>query len=39
MKPCLYMLGGINYKNGVISTCPRQADQLVYQHETYLHSQ
>jgi MoaA/NifB/PqqE/SkfB family radical SAM enzyme len=33
------MLGGINYKNGVISTCPRQADQLVYQHETYLPSE
>ena len=39
MKPCLYMLGGINYKNGVISTCPRQADQLVLQDEAYLPSE
>jgi hypothetical protein len=37
-KNCLYALGGINYKNGVISTCPRQADQLVYAHETILPS-
>ena len=38
MKPCLYMLGGINYKNGVISTCPRQGDQLVFQKDAYLPS-
>ena len=38
-KNCLYALGGINYKNGVISTCPRQSDQLVYAHETILPSE
>ena len=32
------MLGGINYKNGVISTCPRQGDQLVFQKDAYLPS-
>lgn len=37
-KYCYYALGGINYKNGVITTCPRQADQLVYAHETILPS-
>ena len=37
-KNCLYALGGINYKNGVISTCPRQSDQLVFAHETILPS-
>jgi len=35
---CYYALGGINYKNGVITTCPRQADQLVYANETILPS-
>jgi len=34
MLKCFYALGGINYKNGVISVCPRQSDQLVYAHET-----
>lgn len=38
-KYCLYALGGINYKNGTVSTCPRQADQLVYQTETILPSE
>ena len=28
-KNCFYALGGINYKNGVITVCPRQADQAV----------
>lgn len=37
-KNCFYALGGINYKNGVISVCPRQADQLVYANETILPS-
>mgnify|MGYP003319075904 CR=1 FL=1 len=35
---CYYALGGINYKNGVITTCPRQANQLVFAHETILPS-
>jgi len=39
MLTCFYALGGINYKNGVITTCPRQADQLVYAHETILPSE
>lgn len=39
MITCYYALGGINYKNGVITTCPRQANQLVYAHETILPSQ
>ena len=34
MITCFYALGGINYKNGVITTCPRQANQLVFAHET-----
>lgn len=37
-KNCFYALGGINYKNGVITVCPRQADQAVYAHETILPS-
>ena len=39
MLKCYYALGGINYKNGVISICPRQSDQLVYAHETILPSE
>ena len=39
MLKCYYALGGINYKNGVITTCPRQSDQLVYTHETVLPSE
>ena len=38
MISCYYALGGINYKNGVITTCPRQADQLVFSNETILPS-
>ena len=38
MLTCFYALGGINYKNGVITTCPRQADQLVYANETIMPS-
>ena len=36
MKECFYALGGLNYKNGFITTCPRQADQLVFANETTL---
>jgi MoaA/NifB/PqqE/SkfB family radical SAM enzyme len=39
MITCFYALGGINYKNGVITTCPRQANQLVFANETILPSQ
>ena len=39
MLTCFYALGGINYKNGVITTCPRQANQLVFSHETILPSE
>ena len=39
MLTCFYALGGINYKNGVITTCPRQANQLVFAHETILPSE
>ena len=38
MLKCFYALGGINYKNGVITTCPRQANQLVFANETVLPS-
>ena len=38
MINCYYALGGINYKNGVITCCPRQADQLVFANETILPS-
>ena len=38
MLKCLYALGGINYKNGVITTCPRQSNQLVFSNETILPS-
>ena len=38
MIECFYALGGINYKNGVITTCPRQANQLVFANETILPS-
>ena len=39
MKECFYALGGLNYKNGFITTCPRQADQLVFANETTLPSE
>ena len=39
MIPCFYALGGLNYKNGVITTCPRQANQLVFANETILPSE
>ena len=39
MIACFYALGGINYKNGVITTCPRQSNQLVFAHETVLPSE
>ena len=39
MITCFYALGGINYKNGVITTCPRQSNQLVFAHETILPSE
>ena len=39
MLTCFYALGGINYKNGVITTCPRQANQLVFANETILPSE
>jgi hypothetical protein len=39
MNACFYALGGINYKNGVITTCPRQSNQLVFAHETILPSE
>ena len=38
MIKCFYALGGINYKNGVITCCPRQANQLVFANETILPS-
>ena len=38
MINCYYALGGINYKNGVITCCPRQADQLVFANETIIPS-
>ena len=39
MLKCYYALGGMNYKNGVISVCPRQGDQLVFASETTLPSE
>ena len=39
MKECLYALGGLNYKNGTVTVCPRQADQLVFQKDTVLPSE
>ena len=36
MKQCFYAMGGINYKNGTVSCCPRQSDQLVFQKDTFL---
>ena len=35
MKQCFYAMGGINYKNGTVSCCPRQADQLVFQKDNF----
>ena len=26
--PCYYTLGGINYKNGFVTSCPQQSDQM-----------
>jgi hypothetical protein len=39
MIACYYALGGINYKNGVITTCPRQSDQLVFARQTIIPSE
>ena len=35
---CYYSLAGLNYKNGFVTCCPRQADHLFYQKEEFLPS-
>jgi hypothetical protein len=36
--PCYYALGGINFKNGYVTSCPQQSDQLVILDDEYLPS-
>lgn len=36
--PCYYALGGINFKNGYVTSCPQQSDQLVILNDEYLPS-
>lgn len=36
--PCYYALGGINFKNGFVTSCPQQSDQLVILDQEYLPS-
>lgn len=36
--PCYYALGGINFKNGFVTSCPQQSDQLVVLDQEYLPS-
>ena len=36
--PCYYALGGINFKNGFVTSCPQQSDQLQILENEYLPS-
>ena len=36
--PCYYALGGINFKNGFVTSCPQQSDQLVILDDEYIPS-
>ena len=36
--PCYYALGGVNFKNGFVTSCPQQSDQLQILNEEYLPS-
>tara|TARA_B100002019_G_C21268011_1_gene600495 strand:- start:391 stop:1644 length:1254 start_codon:yes stop_codon:yes gene_type:complete len=36
--PCYYALGGINFKNGFVTSCPQQSDQLVILEDQYIPS-
>tara|TARA_B100000902_G_scaffold150826_1_gene147337 strand:+ start:12588 stop:13841 length:1254 start_codon:yes stop_codon:yes gene_type:complete len=36
--PCYYALGGINFKNGFVTSCPQQSDQLVILENQYIPS-
>lgn len=36
--PCYYALGGINFKNGFVTSCPQQSDQLQVLDNEYLPS-
>ena len=36
--PCYYALGGVNFKNGFVTSCPQQSDQLQILQKEYLPS-
>lgn len=36
--PCYYALGGVNFKNGFVTSCPQQSDQLQILEHDYLPS-
>ena len=36
--PCYYALGGVNFKNGFVTSCPQQSDQLQILQDDYLPS-
>ena len=36
--PCYYALGGINFKNGFVTSCPQQSDRLVILENQYIPS-
>ena len=36
--PCYYALGGLNFKNGFVTSCPQQSDQLVILENQYIPS-
>jgi len=38
-RPCYYALGGLNYKNGYVTSCPTQSDKLSILKDSYLPSE
>lgn len=38
-RPCYYALGGLNYKNGYVTSCPTQSDRLSILKDAYLPSE
>lgn len=37
--PCFFALGGINYKNGFVTSCPQQSDQLALMEQGIIPSE
>src|SRR6056300_206374 len=37
--PCYYAIGGLNYKNGFVTSCPQQHEKFQIINDTYLPSE